>query len=101
MTDDVHHPELLPQLESLYDADGSQEPPVSEWWWSVSETERDQWCSLSVAAVSQMNDANRLYAHWREHVRDDADRLYIEDRIARVTRLLAEHGRVRVVRLGI
>jgi putative component of toxin-antitoxin plasmid stabilization module len=48
-----------------------------------------------------MNDAERLYAHWREHARDEADRLYIEDRIARVTRLLAEHGRVRVVRLGI
>jgi hypothetical protein len=85
MTDDMRH----------------HEPPVSEWWWSVSDTERDQWCALSVAAASQMTDAERLYAYWREHARDEADRLYIEDRIARVTRLLAEHGRVRVVRLGI
>lgn len=67
----------------------------------MSETERDQWCSLSVAAASQMSDAERLYAHWREHARDEADRRYIEDRIARVRRLLEAHGRVRVVRLGI
>lgn len=87
--------------ESLYDPGGSHEPPVSEWWWSMSDKERDQWCALSVAAASQMSDAESLYADWREHARDAGDRLYIEDRIARVKRLLAVHGRVRVVRLGI
>jgi hypothetical protein len=101
MTGDPRHIELLAQMGAAGNAEASHEPPVSEWWWAMSEAERDQWCSLSVAAASQMDDADLLYAHWREHARDEADRLYIEDRIARVTRLLAKHGRVRVVRRGI
>jgi hypothetical protein len=74
------------------------EPPVSSWWWSISDEERDQWCGLSVLAASRFEDPQRLYRHWGDAATTDEDRRYIDYRIARVQRLLAEHGPARVTR---
>ncbi len=71
-------------------ADPSEERPTSDWWWLVSEAERDFWAGLSAAAARTSRDPERLYESWRADVSTPAEARYVEDLIARVGRHLAE-----------
>lgn len=82
---DAEHLGMLNELQAL---DPSEHARVSDWWWQVSETERDFTAGLSAAAARQFIDPQTLYALWRRDFVTDAERLYIEDLIARVERHL-------------
>jgi hypothetical protein len=63
------------------------ELPASEWWWEISEEERDEWGGLSAAAARHLG-LDCLAALWRAGAQTEVERRYIEDRITRVHRHL-------------
>jgi uncharacterized protein (DUF433 family) len=68
---------------------------TAEWWFDVSEADRESSITLSVAAASQLRDPERLFAAWRSIAVTEIHQRYIEDRIARVRSRLAAGDTVR------
>lgn len=64
------------------------EPPVEEWWWSVSEKERDMFAAMSASAAAASVDRERLFALWREGADSPPRREYVDDLVVRVLKHL-------------
>lgn len=69
------------------ESDGADRP-VHEWWWDVSEEEREFFAGLSAAAAREWDDPERLFTRWRLEASLDAQQRYVVDLIERVRRHL-------------
>lgn len=89
----------LNRAASLQPAEGcdGDDRPVHEWWWDVSEEEREFFSGLSAAAAREWDDPERLFTRWRGAASLDAQQRYVVDLIERVRRHLQEGtGAIRV-----
>ena len=90
-----------PRLQALEEREANDPddmPPSSEWWFLVSEEERDFFSGMSAAGARQMASPEKLFAMWRRDAITEAQKAYIEDLIARVSRHLEAGTGGRLIR---